>query len=481
MMRGRAWLVMLLAGCASAPPRPNPAENKPIQQEPTVVQIEPAVAVDPVPAPRASAEPARAVMPTFEKLAAVPPPVRQVVASGALAVDAAFGTRGATVLTLGAGETELSGAVALADGSMLVVGHTGFGVTDACVAKLDAAGNVDKKYGYRGFARIGEYGAFGHALTVDARGRAVAAGYYYKAGAVQLVVGRVMPDGQLDPTFGQGGVVSVNFGGNDERPSAVIALTSGETLVIGNHASMTFDGTYIAAFDAEGKPSVRFGPTGMVFVDPLPGREFATRALVDGEGRIVLGGYSVTRKAGFIARVLGDGTLDPSFGDHGVASKSTWEVSSAWALALDSDGKLLLGGQSKKDTAIIVRVDANGQEDPTWGKAGVARGPEQSGDQLYALFPAADRSIVGVGFRGLANDARPILMKLGSSGARDTTFGSGGVLLGTTRGAFLSAGTVGANGSILGVGMRVGTAGPRGNGGNPEQIDGLAMRFVARP
>jgi len=281
----------------------------------------------------------------------------------------------------------------------------------------------------------------------------------------------VNPDGQLDATFGQAGVVDANFGSRDERPSAVIALTSGETLVVGIHAEKGIEGTFLAMFDADGKPSSRFGPQGVAVVDPLPGKEFTTRATFDGEGRVILAGYSVTKKMGFVARVLGDGTLDPSFGTAGAAANAAWDINTAWALAIDSDGKVLLGGQSKRDTAIVVRLDANGREDATWGRAGVARGVDHSGDQLYALFPATDHAIIGVGFRGLATDSRTILMKLSPNGTPDTSFGTGGVLLGTAKGSFLSAGTVGAGGAIIGVGMR---------SGKGDQIDGLAMRFVPR-
>ncbi len=464
-------LVYLLAStaCASKPPLPAPKANDPLVM---VVEVGPAIAKDPDPpapmtAPRAMPQAADGT------LAAQPPPVRQLASDRGLALDNAWGARGHSVLTLGAGETELSGVVPLADGTLYVGGHTHFGETDACVAKLDAAGKLDKKFGTLGFARVGEFGAFGSALAVDAKGRAVLAGYFYKAGATQLLVGRVMPDGQLDPTFGTGGVVVSNFGGNDERPTGIIALANGGTLVVGNHSSRTDDSAYFALFDERGAPDTRFGPKGVAFFDVMPGREFVTRAILGADGSLVLGGYSPKRKVAFVARVHLDGSPDLGFGDRGVTVLVDSDIGSAWALTIDGDGKVLVGGQTRNDTVVIARVDRNGHLDPSFGKGGYLRGPARAGDQVYALFPTASNGIVGVGFRGLANDARSLLLKITPDGKLDTTFGIGGLLLGNARGEYLSAGAVDASGGLVGVGMRAGT--------KTEQIDGLVMRFAAQP
>ncbi len=463
---GRIALAWLLAsmGCASKPPLPPPpAPSLPI----AVAEVGPAIARDPTPPPAdVSRDQPRA---DDGKRSAQPPPVRQIASDARLRVDDAFGARGRSALTLGAGETELAAVVPLADGTALVGGHTHFGVTDACVAKLDATGNLDKKFGYLGFARVGEFGAFGSALAVDAKGRAVLAGYYYKAGATQLLVGRVLPDGQLDQTFGTGGVVSTNFGGSDERPTVAIALSNGDTLVVGNHSSR---GAYFALFDETGKRSTRFAPEGVAFFDVMPGREYVTRAILAADSSLVLGGYSVTKKVAFVARVHLDGAPDVGFGDRGVAVLVGSQIQSAWALAVDGTGKVLLGGQTKNDTVVVARLEHDGHVDPSWGKSGYLRGPERAGDQVYALLNTEGGGVLGIGFRGLANDARTLVMKITPNGGLDPAFGAGGVLLGTTRGEFLTAGAVDASGGVIGVGMR---------SGKGEQIDGLAMRFAPTP
>ncbi len=56
-------------------------------------------------------------------------------------------------------------------------------------------------------------------------------------------------------------------------------------------------------------------------------------------------------------------------------------------------------------------------------------------DQLYALlFDAADR-VVGVGFRGLADEAKGLVTRLTPSGRLDSSFAQRGTLLQTFGGA----------------------------------------------
>ena len=132
-------------------------------------------------------------------------------------------------------------------------------------------------------------------------------------------------DGMLDPSFGNGGIVTTNF------PGAVAPIESALSLVVLPDGRAVAAGAWnqfgdlrmgVARYLPSGALDTTFSGDGLATVDcPIgfPGGE-ATRVLLQPDGRLVLIGTCVGPPPGMVfwlARLNADGSLDPSFGSGG--------------------------------------------------------------------------------------------------------------------------------------------------------------------
>ncbi len=170
---------------------------------------------------------------------------------------------------------------------------------------------------------------------------------------------------------------------------------------------------------------VRLDATGAV--DPTfasaagPGGSVEALA-VQGDGKVLAGGWFYSSNGlsrQFLARYLADGSLDPSF-DPGTGFNSAVTI-----LALQADGKVLVGGQftlcAGEPRNRIARLETDGSLDTTFDPgAGLDQQPR-------AIVVGPDGRIVVAGYFTSFDDA-PVnyLVGLLPDGSRDTAFASGG-------------------------------------------------------
>ena len=129
------------------------------------------------------------------------------------------------------------------------------------------------------------------------------------------------------------------------------------------------------------------------------------------------------------------GKLDPTFGSAGVFTDSAAESNNAGtfgtAVALQSDGKIVAGGQIGFNTGVI-RLNANGTLDATFGHGGMVTailGGSDGECQVTGLAIQSDGKIV-VGISNFGQGFSPmfIVARLNGNGSLDSTFGSGGIV-----------------------------------------------------
>jgi uncharacterized delta-60 repeat protein len=175
-----------------------------------------------------------------------------------------------------------------------------------------------------------------------------------------------------------------------------------------------------------------FGGTGIVH-DPIVNGRFSgvTSMVLQPDGRIVgvgVTGPSVVFAAGsemLLVRVLSDGTFDPDFG---VAGRVTTALGAgAWgqAVALQSDGKIVVGGRTDPNSGsshyVVARYADDGSLDPSFGTGGVTVLASPIG-LLGALLIDPIGRIVVAGSAG--TDA--MIARFDGNGVLDATFGVGG-------------------------------------------------------
>src|SRR5579859_6630847 len=130
-----------------------------------------------------------------------------------------------------------------------------------------------------------------------------------------------------------------------------------------------------------------------------------------------------------VARYNPDGSLDRSFNSSGIVAVDTQEQTFANALALQSDGKIVVAG-ADSDLATgsvgfgLTRYTEDGALDATFGSGGFARTriAERDGE-ARAVAVAADGKLLAAGtaFGTTGNDDRFGLARFMTDGSLDTT------------------------------------------------------------
>lgn len=317
-------------------------------------------------------------------------------AAGSL--DEGFGTSGHVVIA--DGSTDCIDIAVQDDGRIVVVGDyyadpsalpAGF-----LVIRLDPDGEPDASFG-NGDGRATVYfsgsgSEFSAAVGVRVRGdgRIVLAGPTSTTSQdEQFAVAQLLPDGQLDTTFGNGGKATISFddivgSAVKDHPTALALDRQGRIVVGGFSYSGAPNGPArfaVARLTPGGSPDASFGDAGRAIVafSAIPEeRDMARSLAVQRDGRIVIAGSAnlpipaLADPDMAVARLLDDGTLDPSFGGGRVRiAFGANEASSdaANAVALQDDGKVVLAGQSGNHPA-IARLASDGSLDTSFGDGG---------------------------------------------------------------------------------------------------------------
>ena len=134
-------------------------------------------------------------------------------------------------------------------------------------------------------------------------------------------------------------------------------------------------GGIVSRFLPNGSPDVSFGNGGLVSFQFGTGSNTLNAIALQADGKIVVaGGFST--KIG-VARLLPNGALDPTFGTAGKAVANIDNNSAATAVVIDANGKIIVTAQSKvsgsTDTRTAVfRFLPNGVLDPSFSNDGIA-------------------------------------------------------------------------------------------------------------
>lgn len=169
-----------------------------------------------------------------------------------------------------------------------------------------------------------------------------------------------------------------------------------------------------------------FGTNGIVIIDLGNDSDSGKAVLVQPDGRIVMLA-SAQGQTPVLMRFNANGSVDSSFGVAGKLS-----VDFGYKVALQPDGKLLVAGFSRGSFA-VARYEGDGTGlDTTFGTDGVALIPSDPGDFNYHLSDfilQPDHKIVLVGTADSGGNTTTILVaRFTSEGLPDTSFNERGLI-----------------------------------------------------
>ena len=210
--------------------------------------------------------------------------------------DPAFGAGGSVTFS------EPKQAVALAldgRGRIVLAGAiAGRGEPPApLVARLLPSGDRDTMFSGNGIlpihpwpgAAVGDGGAF-HALAIDAGGRILAAGHHAIDGEARIAIARIASAGHLHRAFSNDGALELDSPRTSSAIEWIGADDRGRVVFAGTAQGTTLWDVVVGRVMSDGIPDPSFGRAGLIRTDVDAYQDFANDALIDGRGRLLVGG-----------------------------------------------------------------------------------------------------------------------------------------------------------------------------------------------
>jgi uncharacterized delta-60 repeat protein len=316
------------------------------------------------------------------------------------------------------------------DGKVVVVGAMDENTNPALVVvRFLPNGDLDPSFGFDGGIAVRANNYFGGltAVTIAPDGSIVAAGDM-GSGAEDVVVLVLTPDGQLDPDFGDGGIATT-VTSRFEYTTGVAVDADGVVTVLGQAATpqgqtSEYD-VFLQRYLPTGDLDPTFGTGGVVTSDFGNGAttsyDVAGDILTAAGGAVVISAGRAIGTQGdsddgvFVARYQADGTLDPSFGfaaGRAMLGDGNWYgTDAARTLQVDGAGRYLVSGSAlgRFDSGeAIRRFDPSGAPDTSFGTRGKAVAdlvPNSYEQGIGAIGPDGTFIVAGV-FGGNTVDGR---------------------------------------------------------------------------
>jgi uncharacterized delta-60 repeat protein len=250
--------------------------------------------------------------------------------------------------------------------------------------------------------------------------------------AATVVVALILPatpataahPGRLDRTFGSGGTIVMPVGAGDAAAEAMVLDGEGR-IVVGGYASNGIDDDMVVArYLTDGTPDPSFGSGGVVQAD-LGGADRAEALAIQADGDIVAAGFTGNEVA--VVRFSPDGGIDRRFGGRGLALADFGGPESAEGVAVQPNGKIVVAGwvtSRQQGDMAVARFRPNGDLDRNFNGDGMYVRNLSSHDSLSAVAVQADGRIVAAGASGETSTQFAVL-RLRRTGVPDKRFGDG--------------------------------------------------------
>lgn len=303
----------------------------------------------------------------------------------------------------------------------ILLGLALLGITT--IAKAQTAGTINTSFGTNGIANTDISYASNYAKKelIQTDGKIIIIGYNENAGGV---ITRYNANGTLDTTFNGTGrqFTDVYFANAALQSDGKILLTDYNT---------------VSRYNSNGTLDTTFGTNGLYTYNVPSGISFSINNIaIQSDGKIVLSAYedlylNNVSNVNFAAlRLNSNGTIDTTFNGTGKVSKDINKTDNAGAVAIQTDGKIILAGYTTNATGnqfyTAVRFNSNGSIDNTFGSSGVVTGNNTLAGYLSGgIALQSDGKIILAGnssFVGIKT------VRLNTNGTLDTTFNGTGAV-----------------------------------------------------
>jgi uncharacterized delta-60 repeat protein len=228
-------------------------------------------------------------------------------------------------------------------------------------------------YGQSGVAGIIQGRAKAAVLTPD--GKLVVVGVHIPSTNAQqndFFVAKLNSDGSFDTSFGGGdGILTTDFANQQDGANSVDLQNDGKIIVSG----LTNGGlTGIARYNSDGSLDNTFGQFGRVIINSILMPSTTIKVLSSGKLiSLCSSGFLPSQYA--LMRFNSDGSLDNSFDADGVLSLTNSNTLYLNDMAIQSDGKIVIGGVGSSPFGasdfVVIRHNSDGSLDNSFSSDGI--------------------------------------------------------------------------------------------------------------
>jgi uncharacterized delta-60 repeat protein len=227
---------------------------------------------------------------------------------------------------------------------------------DFAIVRYNSNGSVDTTFGNQGFATIqlGPENDILFSIALQTDGKIVAAGSTFSGKSNDFALVRYLPDGRLDVSFENDGIIIPPVSENEDAISSVAVQSDGRIIAAGSSLKGTSTDFTLIRYNPNGAVDDSFASNGFLFFDVSDKFASARASVIQPDGKIVLAGINdnaITFNFA-LARYNPDGTLDTTFGVNGKVSTERRIFSDVTATALQSDGHILVAGTVLTETVL---------------------------------------------------------------------------------------------------------------------------------
>ena len=265
--------------------------------------------------------------------------------------------------------------------------------------------------------------------------RQTAMPFYFLIAAIIIAASLLAPHrakaaaGDLDSRFGNGGVASTDFAQTEDYAFGIVLQSDGKIVVSGQSGIYPDLHSALARYNRNGRLDSTFGTGGKVVVRFNSVSDYLFAVALQSDGKIVAAGS--TRGAAFLlARFNADGSLDQAFGTNGSVETTFGDQTAAGsAIVVQADSKIIVvgvsgaGPYSELNDFALARYNSDGSLDQSFGSGGTVKthfpGVDNTGSSATSAALQPDGKLV-VGGYYKKNDRTPHQFALARYNANGT-------------------------------------------------------------
>ncbi len=242
----------------------------------------------------------------------------------------------------------------------------------------------------------------------------------------------------LDTSFGTSGsgVTLTDFMVGNDQAYALAVQEDGKILAAGyTNAGQETENTNIALvrYTSSGGKDTSFGVDGEAVID-LADNDAALAIALQTDGQVLLAGYATSNGREEIAliRLSADGFNDAAFQNTAETTLRglVEDKSVAYGVAVQEDGKIVVAGRVGEEgskQAFVLRLNEDGSSDNSFGNEGISIVAGEFQSAAKAILLGEDGTILLAGWKQIDDKTYASLFSFSTAGDLDSGFGNDGI------------------------------------------------------